>query len=45
MDFTETIAILVAGELPGGMTDRSMTVAPLGQPSINIIVISIDEWH
>ncbi len=30
MDLAETIAILIPGELPGGMTDRSMTVAPCG---------------
>src|SRR5271157_3173243 len=27
MDFAEPIAILVAGELPSGMTDRPMTVS------------------
>jgi len=43
MDFAETITVLVAGELPGGMTDRSMTVSPLGQSSIDIIFISIQK--
>ncbi len=33
MDFAEPIALLVAGELPSGMTDRAMTVAPFGQSS------------
>src|ERR1700722_3026772 len=42
MDFAETVAVLVAGELPGGMTDCSMAVAPFGQTSINIVFISVD---
>src|SRR5450631_3078187 len=33
MDFAETIAVLVAGELPGRVTDRSTAVPPLGQSS------------
>src|SRR4051812_18092220 len=37
MDLAETITVLVAGELPGRMTDRTMAVPPLGQSSINVI--------
>src|SRR5512135_64411 len=38
MDFAEPIAILVAGELPRGMTDRSMTVSPFSQSRIDVIL-------
>src|SRR5215210_2439617 len=42
MDLAETIAILVTGEFPGGMTDRPMTVAPSGHSGIDVIFIRVD---
>jgi hypothetical protein len=42
MDLAETVTILIAGELPGGMTHRPMVVAPLGQPSMDVIFIGIN---
>src|SRR5450432_3711971 len=41
MDLAESITVLVAGELPGRMTDRSMAVPPLGQSSIDVIFIGV----
>ena len=43
MDLAETITVLVAGELPGRMTDRAMTVPPLGQSIIDVIFIGIHD--
>src|ERR1017187_4290883 len=43
MDFAEAVTILVARELPSGMTDRFMAVTPSGQSSINIIFISVNQ--
>ena len=42
MDFAETVAILVAGELSGGMTVRAMAIALLGQSSIDIVFVGVD---
>ena len=43
MDFAETIAILVVRELPGGMTNRTMGVTPLGQAGVDVILIRVHD--
>ena len=42
MDFAESIPVLVTGELPSRVTHGVVGVAPLGEPIVNIIFISID---
>src|SRR5271165_5092400 len=42
MDFAESIPILVAGELPGRVTHGVVGVAPFGQPTVNVIFLSVD---
>src|SRR5208337_3249531 len=42
MDFAESIPVLVAGELPSRVTHGVVGVAPLGEPIVDIIFISID---
>src|SRR3954464_2245660 len=42
MDFAETIAILVAGELTGRRADRAMRVAPFGQSSVDVVLVGVD---
>jgi len=43
MDLAETITVLVAGELPGRVTDRSMAVPPLGESSVDVIFIGVHD--
>ena len=42
MDFAKSIPILVAGELPGRVTHGVVGIAPFGQPTVNVIFISVD---
>src|SRR5512135_3896858 len=42
MDLAETIAVVVARELAGRVTDGVMGGAPLGQPSVDVIFIGIN---
>src|SRR5258708_7172941 len=39
MDFAESIAVLVAGELTGRMADGAVRLAPCGQPSVAVAFV------
>lgn len=43
MDFAESIAVLVAGELTGRMANGAMRVAPCRQPSVDVVLIGVDD--
>ena len=45
MDFAKSIPILVASELPGRVAHGVVRVAPFGQPTINVIFISVDNSY
>src|SRR5674476_411771 len=42
MYLTKTIPVVVTGELPRRMTHRVVSVAPFGQPTVNVIFIRVD---
>lgn len=43
MDFMEAVAIFIPSKLTVRMIDRLMSIAPLRQPGVDIVLIGIDE--
>ena len=42
VDLTAPVAVVVPGELPGGMADRPMLVAPFVQAMVDVVLVGID---
>src|ERR1700692_2597931 len=42
MDLAEAVPVFVTGEFTGRMTDRTVRVAPLGQPSVDVVLVGVD---
>src|SRR5512135_2423878 len=42
VDLAEPVAIIITGELPGGVTDRAMGVAPFREPVVDVVLVGVD---
>src|SRR5262245_17399808 len=42
VDLAEAVPVVIPGELPGGMADRPMHVAPFVQAAVDVVLVGID---
>src|SRR5512135_3734417 len=42
VDLAAPVPIIITGELPGGVTDRAMGVAPLREPVVDVVLVAGD---